>query len=56
MADREHPDPGGQLGWHVQDLLAVTDQPLRQCPPDAVGAIHRPTPVRPSCSQAHRVW
>jgi hypothetical protein len=50
VADRQHPDSGGQLGRHVQDLLAVADQPLGQGPADAVRAFHRPTPVRPSCS------
>jgi hypothetical protein len=50
VADREHPDPGGQLGWHVQDVLAVADQPLGQGPADTVGALHRPPPVWPSCS------
>jgi hypothetical protein len=50
VADRQHPHPGGQGGRHVQDLFAVADQPLGQRPADAVGALHRPTPVRPSCS------
>jgi hypothetical protein len=49
VADRQHPHPGGQLGWHVQDLLAVANQPLGQRPPEAVSALNRPTPVRPSC-------
>jgi hypothetical protein len=29
MAHRQHPHPGGQLGRHVDHLLAVADQPLR---------------------------
>jgi hypothetical protein len=49
VADRQHPHPGGQLGWHVQDLLAVANQPLGQRPSEAVSTLHRPTPVRPSC-------
>jgi hypothetical protein len=48
VADRQHPHPGGQLGRHIQDLLAVTDQPLGQRPTDAVGALHRPTALWPA--------
>jgi hypothetical protein len=29
VPDRQDPHPGGQLGRHVQDLLAIAHQPLR---------------------------
>jgi hypothetical protein len=48
MADRQHPHPGSQLGRHVQDLLAVADQPLGHCAADAVGALDRPAALRPA--------
>ena len=35
VADRQDPDPGGQLGRHIQDLLAVADQPMSQHPAEA---------------------
>jgi hypothetical protein len=48
VADREDPHPGGQLGRHVQDRLAVASQPLRQGSADAVGALDRPAALRPA--------
>jgi hypothetical protein len=42
-----HPGPGGQFGWHVQYPFAAGQQPLRQRPPDPVGAFHRPRPPGP---------
>jgi hypothetical protein len=43
--------PGGQLGWHVQYVLAVGDQPLGDVPADAIAAFHRPQPVWVSSAQ-----
>jgi hypothetical protein len=47
VSGRQHPHPGGQLGRHVQDVLAVSDQPLGQWPAHPAGALHRPAPLRP---------
>jgi len=47
VAGVEHPDAGGQLRRHVPYPLTVGEQPLRQRPAGAVGALHRPRPVRP---------
>ena len=47
MSGVEHPDAGGQLGWHVEDPLAVGEQPRRHRPASAIGALHRPRPARP---------
>ena len=41
-AGGEHPGPGGQLRWHVDDRLAVSDQALRDMTAD---------PVQPSTAQ-----
>jgi hypothetical protein len=41
----EHPDPCGQLRWHVHHGLAVGDQALRDVPTDAVAAFYRPNPL-----------
>ncbi len=38
----------GTLGWHVDHLLAVGQQPLRQRATGAVAALDRPGPLRPS--------
>ena len=38
---------GGDLGWHVDHLLAVCQQPLRQGTAGAVTALDRPNPLRP---------
>jgi hypothetical protein len=42
----EDPHPGGQFRRHVQDGLAVGDQPLGDVPPDAGASLDRPDPVR----------
>jgi hypothetical protein len=47
VTDRQHPHLSGQLGRHVQDLLAVADQ-LGQRPADAMGALDRPAALRPT--------
>ena len=39
--------PRRQLRGHVEHVLAVGQQPLRQRPPSAVAALHRPHPRRP---------
>ena len=43
----EEPDPGGELGGDVDDVLAGLEQPLCQRPAGAVGALDRPRPSRP---------
>ena len=47
VAGVEQPGPGRQLRRHVDHVLAVGQQPLRQRPAGAVAALHRPHPVRP---------
>ena len=37
---------GGQLRWHVDDVLTVGDQALGHMPADTVAALHRPHPLR----------
>ena len=49
-----HPDPGGELGGHVQDRLAVGDQPLGQGPARAVAAFHRPPAMLPPAGEARQ--
>jgi hypothetical protein len=53
LAGVEHPGPGGQFGGDVQHPHSAGQQPLRQRPPDPVGAFHRPHPLRqlPGISQ-----
>jgi hypothetical protein len=46
VAGIEEPDPGGELGRDVNDLLAGLDQALGQWPAGTVGAFDRPDPVR----------
>lgn len=36
----------GQLRRHVEDDLAVVDQPVRKVAADTVAALHRPHPLR----------
>ena len=52
VAGVEEPDPGRELGRHIDDVLAVLEQPLRQRPAGAVGALDRPDPLRPGCGVA----
>jgi hypothetical protein len=44
----EQPGAGGELGGHVDHLLTVGQQPLRQRPAGAVAALDRPHPLRPT--------
>jgi hypothetical protein len=37
----EHPDPCGELRRHIDDGLAVVDQPVRDVLADAVAALDR---------------
>jgi len=37
-----------QLRWHVHDLLAVSEQPVRDVPPYALTALDRPRSLRES--------
>ena len=48
MADRQHPHPSGQFGRHIQDLLAIANQPLGQRPTDPMRALDRPAALRPA--------
>jgi len=45
MASIEQPDPGRELGRHINNLLAGLDQTLSQRPAGAVGALDHPDPV-----------
>ena len=55
VAGVEEPDPGGELRWHVDHLLAVLEQTLREGTAGAVASLNRPDPLRPSLGvAAHR--
>lgn len=55
MAGVEEPHPRGELGRHVNDLLAVLEKPLSQRTSDTVGSFDRPDPFRPGLRVgAHR--
>jgi hypothetical protein len=55
VAGVEEPDPGGELGRHVDHVFPVLKQSLGQGPSGAVAAIDRPNPLRPSLGvAAHR--
>jgi hypothetical protein len=43
----EEPDPGGQLGRHVDDVFTGLEEPLRERTSRTVGALDCPDPVRP---------
>jgi hypothetical protein len=45
LAGGEHAGPGGQFRGHVQDGLAVGDQPLGDVPADAGAALDGPDVV-----------
>jgi len=47
LARGEHPGPSRQLRWNVNNLLAVTQQPVGDVPADALAALDRPNPVPP---------
>ena len=51
VAGVEEPDPGGELGRDVDDLLAGLEEPLRQRPAGAVGC---PRPPRPGRARSSR--
>jgi hypothetical protein len=53
----EDPRPSRQLRWHVHDLLAVSEQPVRDVPPDALTALYRPGPLleSPAVGEHHSV-
>lgn len=51
----EEPDPGGELGWDVDDLFAVLEEPLGQRSACAVASLDCPDPLRPAVDVlAHR--
>jgi len=55
VAGVEEPDPGGELGRHVHDVLAGLEEPLSKGATSAVGALDRPDPIRPGLRVgAHR--
>jgi hypothetical protein len=47
VAGVEQPRAGRELGRHVDHVLAVGQQPLRQRSAGAVAALDRPHPLRP---------
>ena len=51
----EQPHPRSQLGWDIDDLLAVLEESLRQRAAGTVAALDRPHPLRPGAGVvAHR--
>jgi hypothetical protein len=55
VAGVEQPRPGAELGRHVDHVLPVGEQSLRQRPAGATAAFDRPDPVRPGRNVlAHR--
>jgi len=47
LSGREDPGSRRQLRRHVDDLLAIVEQPQRDVAADAAAALDRPDPVRP---------
>jgi hypothetical protein len=47
LSGGENPCPRGQLGWHIDDVLANGHKPVRGVPTDALASLDRPHPVRP---------
>ncbi|MEJ7705938.1 MAG: hypothetical protein WKF82_00915 [Nocardioidaceae bacterium] len=47
VAGVEEPDPGGELGRDIDDVLAGLEQPLGERTADAVGALDGPDPLGP---------
>ncbi len=45
LTGREHPGAGRQLRRHVDHLLTVGEQPVRDVPADALAALDRPRPL-----------
>jgi len=55
VAGIEEPDPGGQFGWDVHDVLAGLEESLGQWGADAVASLDRPDPVGPGLRvRSHR--
>jgi hypothetical protein len=48
VASGQLPHPSGELGRHVDDLVAVGDQLLGEDPADPGGALDGPAPLRPA--------
>jgi hypothetical protein len=44
VAGVEQSNPSSEIGWAVDDVLAVLEQSLRQRPTGAVAALDRPNP------------
>jgi hypothetical protein len=56
LSGGEDPCSGGQLGWDVDDLFAVGQEPVGDVLADAGAALDSPDPVRPLPAVAqHRV-
>jgi hypothetical protein len=53
LSGGEHPGTRRQLGWNVNDLLALREQPVRDVPADPLAALDRPHPVRPAARATH---
>jgi hypothetical protein len=55
LPGREHPGARGQPGWHIDDLLAVGEQPVGDVLADAGAALDGPDPIPPPSALAqHR--
>ena len=55
LTGREDPRPGRQLRRHVDDLLAIGEQPHRDVAADAAAALDRPDPVRPLAARSSSI-
>jgi len=47
VAGVEQPDTGSELGWDVDDPLAVFEESLRKRPAGSVASLNSPDPLRP---------
>lgn len=55
VAGVEEPDPGCELGWHVDDVFTVFEEPLCGRTPGPVASFDGPDPVHPGLRVApHR--
>ena len=45
----EHPGARGQFRWHVDHLLTIGEQPVRDVFTDPVAALRSPTSARSNC-------
>jgi len=52
VSGREHPNPGGQLRRHVDDRLAVTEEPLGHGAAESAHVFDRPPTLRPGACPA----